>query len=770
MKKLYLFFILSYSILAQNAVLQGYVYDAITQEPLVSASIQILETKRGAATDINGKFEIKNLDVGDYRIRVSVVGYETRTIADIRLSNAKPFEIDIYLSEDVIQSEVIEVNAGYFNRIQEITTSKISLSREEIRRFPGGFEDVVRTVSTLPGISINTEQGRNDLLVRGGGPSENLFIINGLEIPNINHFGTQGSSSGTLSFINLDFIQNVEFSSGGFTAEYGDKMSSVMEIDLAKGRSDKLGGKTLISATQFGANIEGPLSKQSSFFFSARKSYLDIIFKANGFPFVPVYSDLNFSYSHQFSNNDQLFFLSVYAKDDIDKDNSDLENRIKNTTIMNNNQNQIINGLTYRRQLNSGYLDIIGSVNYLDYRFSQDDQDLREYFRSSSIEREYIAKINYLTSVSKKLTLRAGLSQKLINFSSRTTFADTINDQSGNRIARTDIGLSEKITDKFTETKRAAYFDIDYIASPSIEIKAGLRFDRYSYINEKNYLAPRFAAKFIFSDKFESKISGGTYYQSPSYIWTSNPLNKDLKALRNDMIVLSFNYFPKDDWKVTSEFYYKDYTDLPGGIQTNLNDYIVITNTGTGFGGQVNNFQGFGYFPMASKATGNAYGAELLIQKKYSETPYYGQFSLSYGKSELTAINGKTYPNQYDQRIILNLGAGYKMNRFWEFSGKFRLFTGTPFTPAYLPENNNGQLYKLPNEYLSERLGTGNKLDLRADRYFYYDHFTLILFLDIQNILNAEIPSRPRYDFFEKKIREPRAVRILPSIGVSFEF
>jgi outer membrane receptor for ferrienterochelin and colicin len=138
--------------------------------------------------------------------------------------------------------------------------SSTKLAAEEIRRFPGGFEDIVRTVATLPGVAVVNEGGRNDLLVRGGGPSENLYLINNIEVPNINHFGSQGSSSGALSFVNLDFIDRVEFSTGGFGARYGDKMSSVLSLGIRPGRSDRIGGEATISATQFGLNLEGPRS------------------------------------------------------------------------------------------------------------------------------------------------------------------------------------------------------------------------------------------------------------------------------------------------------------------------------------------------------------------------------------------------------------------------------------------------------------------------------------------------------------------------------
>ena len=212
------------------------------------------------------------------------------------------------------------------------------MSREEIRRFPGGFEDVVRTVSTLPGVAINASGGRNDLLVRGGGPSENLYIINNIEVPNINHFGTQGNSSGSLSFVNLDFVDNITFSTGGFKARYGDKMSSVLELKMTEGRNDRFGSKLLVSATQYGLNFEGPVTDRGNFIFSARQSYLDLIFKAAGLPFVPVYTDFNFLAHYDLSPRDKLFFLGLSAIDRVNRDQSSLENRVRNSALLDNTQ------------------------------------------------------------------------------------------------------------------------------------------------------------------------------------------------------------------------------------------------------------------------------------------------------------------------------------------------------------------------------------------------------------------------------------------------
>ena len=210
-------------------VITGEVLDAQTKEPIPSANVIIVGTTIGAATDINGMFEIPNVPVGIYAVRASVIGYQSNVRSDVVVSVARPFEIRFELLEASIELGEVTVTAEYFQKLPESPLSPQTQSSEEIRRLPGGFEDVVRAISILPGVA-QVDPGRNDLIVRGGAPSENLYVIDNIEVPNINHFGTQGASGGPLSFVNLDFVQNTSFSTGGFGVRYGDKLSSVLSI------------------------------------------------------------------------------------------------------------------------------------------------------------------------------------------------------------------------------------------------------------------------------------------------------------------------------------------------------------------------------------------------------------------------------------------------------------------------------------------------------------------------------------------------------------
>jgi hypothetical protein len=771
-----LFFVavFSNSILAQNTGdIKGFVLDEFSQLPLAGVNIELLNTTMGASTDIEGAFFINDVPDGVYNLKFSYIGYKDKFVSDVVVKSSKPTLLKIKLKEAAIESEAITVIGGFFEAENSTQPSVLSLNREEIRRFPGGFEDVVRTVSTLPGVAINTEAGRNDLLVRGGGPSENLFVVNNIEVPNINHFGTQGSSSGSLSFINLDFVEDVTFSAGGFGARYGDKMSSVLSLNTSLGRTDRIGGKALISATQFGLNVEGPVSNFGNFIFSARESYLDLIFKAAGLPFVPVYTDFNLIFNGKFENNDRINVLVLGALDRIDRDYSTEENKVTNAGILENNQNQWIVGLDYQKLLGKGIFDITLNANLYDFKFKQFDENRIEYFRSDSKENEFGVKLQYRFPVSKTSSLNAGISSKFISNTNQTVFADSIYDRSGNKISRGDLGLPAIIDNQPQAQKSAAFIEWDWLATSRIDINSGLRMDYFGFIDKAVTVAPRLSMKYKLTSDQAVKMSTGLYYQSPSYVWLNNSYNKKLKALKNHMSILSWEYLFRKDIRLSVETYYKSYSDLPTGTIPGVNDHVVITNTSTGYGGREDDFQSFGLFDLDSKASGKSYGAELLLEKKFSEIPCYGKISLTLGKSEFTAGNGKTYPGQYDQRFILNLSGGYILNDKWQFNGKFRYFTGVPYTPVYIPSQNPlkpGNIQNIPEEYLNSRLAAGHHLDLRVDRFFNFENWTLIVYTDVQNVYNYKIPLRPNYDFWKKKIDDSSSIGLLPSIGISAEF
>jgi hypothetical protein len=756
----------------ETGTLTGRVTDGHTQQPLFGVNVVVLDTDRGASSDADGVYTIRELPVGTYRIRFSYIGTKPRVVTDVVIKSASPTFVNVDLEPEPIEGQGITVKAGYFAAQQDPQPSLTALSREEIRRFPGGFEDVVRTVSTLPGVAINMAGGRNDIIVRGGGPSENLYLINNIEIPNINHFGTPGTTGGSLSFVNLDFVDDVSFSTGGFGARYGDKMSSVVALTLVRKRPERFESKWTVSATQYGFNVETPLRNKGALILSARKSYLDLIFKAAGLPFIPVYTDYNLLLNYDLTPRDRLFLIGFSAIDNVDRNQETLENRVFNAGLLDNTQYKGITGINYRRLLPAGYMDVTASVNLSRFRLSQVDQNRDFYFRSDADEWESALKLQVFRSLGKRVTVLSGLSFKRVRNDNHTVFADTIFDRSGNRLSPSGLGLPNDSSTNATGAKHSGFLEAEWAIHPRVTVNTGIRADYFDFIRSPWYWTPRASIKVNVFGRHSLRASTGIYAQSPSYVWTVNESNRDLRALKNRMAVLGWDFIPREDTRISLEAYVKRYSDLPAGTVPGVNDYLVLTNTGISFGGREDDFQSFGFYRRVPRGKGRSDGAEFLVQKKFSDTPFYGLFGLAYNRTEFTAPNGLTYPGQYDQRVIFNLSGGYIFNDKWEFSAKFRYFTGAPYTPVYRPSVNplrTGFIQNLPEEYLSARLGTGYQLDVRADRIFNFKRVTLIVYADVQNVTDFKVPMPPSYDFWTDKITNSAEIGILPSIGISLE-
>lgn len=749
--------IVSVNIYSQNGfgTISGQVREANTKLPLVAANIILIGTDLGAATDVNGNFFIKNVPSNTYQIRASIIGYRSQIKTDIIVQPGKVTQVDFELTAETIQLNNVEVRAEYFSRNILQPNSIKSFSYEEIRRSPGGFEDVVRALSILPGVA-QADAGRNDLIVRGGAPSENLYVVDGLEIPNINHFGTQGATGGPLSYINLDFVRETSFSTGGFSVMYGDKLSSVLSIDLRQGRNDRVGGKATISATQFGLNLEGPaLTENSNFIFSARRSYLDFIFKAAGFAFVPEYYDVLSKYEYKIDNKNSLSFLFIGAFDNVKFFNDTPEKRFDNSRILGSDQTQYATGLSYRRLFSNGFMNIYLSRNFTDFNSIQSDTLLNPIFKNISREEENNLKLDVVHKFSPTVEMNFGVSSKFIEFDSDILFPFFVT-SFGDTLSINSLNQSQNFF------KGASYINFNFLFFNRLITNVGVRFDYFDALNTKYYLSPRFSLSFPLTSITNLNFSTGIFYQTPSYIWLiADNSNRDLKSIKVNQYILGFDHQLNDDALLKVEGFIKDYSNYP---TSKKRPYLVLANTGAGFSGSDDNYSSFGLEPLVSSGFGISKGIEISVQKKLSDTPYYGIFSFTYAKTDFTSLDGIKRDGAYDQNWIINLSGGYKINKHWEVSTKFRFASGRPYTPF---QTNGTQLVA---DYNSRRLKSAHSLDLRVDRRWNFQGWSLITYLDIQNIYNQKNLSGIRWDRQKNQVDESSSIGILPSIGISAEF
>lgn len=730
----------------------GKVVDAITQQPIPGANVIIIGTDYGTVTDLDGKFLIDKIPVNIYQIRASSIGYKAEIKTDIMVMTSRPVQVDFQLNESPIELEQVVVTNEIFTRNPYELTSITNFNYEEIRRFPGGFEDVIRAVSVLPGVA-QADAGRNDLIVRGGAPSENLYLIDGYVAQNINHFGTQGATGGPLSYINLDFVKESFFSTGGFSVNYGDKLSSVLSINLREGRNDRLGGKLTISATQFGLNIEGPISNKSSFFFSARRSYLDFIFKSAGFSFVPEYYDVISKVDYNINAYNSISFLFVGAFDYVRFFNKDSESRYKNSRALGSDQIQYLTGLSYKYFFNKGFLKFSLNRNFADFNTSQRDSILNPIFLNDSREGENVLKSELVYKLTKKSEFSLGTEIKSIKFNYDiripqfvTSFGDTLTLNKNDRSRFHKIG--------FYLQYGGYYFN-------KLRITLGTRYDYFDALTNKSVFSPRFGLSYQLLQNTFINLSSGVYYQSPSYIWlTGNEKNKNLKHIRANHIIFGFEQLLREDINLKLEYFNKFYQNYPA---SELRPYLVLSNTGAGFSGADDNFSSFGLEPLVSQGKGNSNGIELSIQKKSSDIPHFGLLSVTYSKTKFSALDGISRIGSYDQSWIINLSGGYIFNERWQATIKFRYSTGKPYTP-FNPDGTQS----IAN-YNTKRLPPNHSVDLRIDRRWFFEKWVLITYLDVQNIYNRKNVNFIRWDPRNKKVDDTQSIGIIPSIGISAE-
>ena len=732
----------------------GKVIDKFTNEPLIGANVIVVGTNYGAATSIEGDYSISSLPPNTYQIKVSIIGYNSLIKTDISVMPGRPAQVDFELTTVAIELEGVVVQSDYFDKNPIEVNSTKGFNNEEIRRSAGGFEDVVRAVSILPGVA-QADPGRNDLIVRGGAPSENLYLIDGIPVQNINHFGTQGATGGPLSYINLDFVSNTTFSTGGFSVLNGDKISSVLTINLREGRKDKIGGKATVSATQFGLDVEGPVTDNSTFIVSARRSYLDFIFKAADFSFVPEYYDGFAKYDINIDNRNSLSFLLITAFDNVKYFNDTEDQRYDNSRILGSDQTQYATGLSYRHLFTKGFLDITLNRNYVDFNTQQSDSLLNPIFTNNSLEKENTIKADLTYKLFNTTELNIGSSVKLIGFEADVFVPEFIS-TFGDSIPTADLEVKDNYT------KFDAYTNFNFLLLNKLNINAGIRLDYFSPIKSKTYISPRFSASYRFSELTALTFSTGVYHQTPSYIWlVGNEVNLNLKNIRVNQYVLGIDQYFSADALFRIEGFLKDYFDYPASLRRT---YLIMANTGAGFAGSDENFASFGLDPLNSDGTGLAKGFEVSLQKKLSNTPYYGILSLTYSEANYKALDKVERIGSYDQTWIFNISGGYKISEDWEVATKFRYSTGKPYTPY---NSNGSQSVDLIN---SMRFPVSHSLDIRVDKRWFFSGWTLITYIDVQNIYNRKNITSVRWDFRTQSPEFNESIGILPSIGISAMF
>ncbi len=773
---------------AQTGIVKGKVTESGSGIPVEFATVAVDGTTQGAQTDAKGEFIIESLKAGLVNIKVSSIGFKTKTVYEIEVTNGKPQILSIEIEPSSQELSAVEITASPFTKMEESPVSMRTIGTNEIQRYPGGNRDISKVIQSLPGVGF-TASFRNDILIRGGGPSENKFYLDGIEIPVINHFATQGAGGGPVGLINVDFIREVNFYSGAFPANRGNSLSSIMDIRLKDGREDRWGGTLTLGSSEFAASMETPLNKKKSatLIASVRYSYLQFLFQALKLPFLPTYSDAQFKIKWKISPKDELIVLSLGALDQFKlnlKANETESQRFLLGTLPEQGQWNYSIGAKYTHYFDKSYLQVVASRNMLSNSFVKyvdNDKNLAKTFDYNSQESENKLRIEHTGRVSG-WKYNYGVNYEYARYYNRSSFSRVSTGELVPTLVQFESTLTMHKYGMFAQFSRSFFKD-------RLLFSSGIRFDGNSYNKSMaamaNQISPRVSLSYAVTDGFKLNFNTGYYHQLPAYTIlgyrdSANVLaNKsDLTYMRNVHVVLGAEYSFKWNARVSVEGFYKQYYNVP-----------FLTNDSVSLSNQGGNFGVVGNEPGKSQSKGRSYGMEVLYEQKLFKG-WYGIVAYTLFWSQFEDIRKKDYaPSAWDTRHIISITGGKKFKKNWEVGARWRMSGGAPFTPFDIAASTsiaawpfNRQAVINYAELNSDRLNWFHQLDIRVTKRWYFKKWSFELYLDIQNAYafapdqgatlivqtdanNLPIADPNRSGFAQYNLDRTRNRTVIPSLG-----
>lgn len=793
-----------------TGTLVGSVTDKITQEAIIGATIRLEGTQLGASTDVEGKFKLAGIPTKSYNVSVSYLGYATQTRFNIVITTGNANFVNFELETDAKSLGEVTISENKSVRIASAETplSVQNLSAQEIKANPGGNFDISQVITTLPGVGGTAASGafRNDLLIRGGGPGENVFYLDGVEIPVINHFSTQGASGGPQGILNVSFIEDATLSTSAFNARYDNPLSAVLQLRQRDGNPERFQGNFRLSGTEAAITTEGPIGKKTTFLASARRSYLSLLFTLFDLPIRPDYWDFQYKVTHKINAKTTFTALAVGAIDNF-KFALPKQATAENIYIFSSNplikQWNYTQGFTLKHLIENGFWNLTFSRNMFDnqldrFRENYDGQQRDESKRTLGVNSQEIEnKLRF--DVNKyvgnwKLSFGAGLQYVKYN---NKTFINTrpeIKDASGNVI-------QEAINLRFNSAIDFFKFGVFGQANRTffnnrVSLSAGIRADGNSFAshgaNLLNTLSPRLSTSVALAEKWKFNASIGRYYKIAPYTVlgfrddNNTLVNKNVPYIYNDHFVAGLEYVPTPTLRITLEGFYKKY-----------HNYLISANSGISLANQGGNYGIVGNERVTGGGKGETYGLELFVQQKLWRN-FFVVGSYTYFYSRFGGADGKLVASAWDNRHLLAITLGKKFRRNYELGVKWRFQGGSPYTP--FDETASRQNYLTIGEGTpdytrlnSAHLPNFSQLDIRIDKKWNFNKTTFDLYLDVTNLLARANPSLPSYTFKRKDdnsdfattdgqpvrldgsnaipyLLPPSAATVLPTIGFIFEF
>ena len=766
---------------------KGTVIDKSSRQPLEFINVMIVGLNKGGVTNAEGKFSIGQVPPGIYRLQASAIGYKTVTTPEYILST-RDLHIQIEMEENQTELEGVTVTAPPFRRDIESPVSLRIIGLQEIEKSPGANRDISRIVQSYPGVAFSPIGYRNDLIVRGGSPSENRFYLDGVEIPNINHFSTQGASGGPVGILNADLIREVNFYTGAFPTDKGNALSSVLDFKLRDGDMERNSLKATLGASEVSLASNGHLGKKTSYLVSVRQSYLQFLFDMLGLPFLPTFTDAQFKLKTRFDARNELTVLGLGGIDKMKLNTKadDEDNEYILSYLPKIQQETFTLGAVYRHYAGAHVQSVVASHSYLNNRntkYQQNDESDPDHLmlRLRSTEQNTQLRLENSSSFRNwKVTVGTSLDYSQY---SNTTFQKVYTDRAQTFDYHTYLGIM-----RWGLFGTVNYTSIDERFTASL----GLRADANNYSaamkDLSDQLSPRLSLSYQLTEHWSLSGNAGLYYQLPPYtalgFKNNNGLYANKYALRYMQVSqgsVGLNWRKGDTFEVSVEGFYKDYDKIPLSVA----DGIPLTCKGNDYGVIGNEL-------LTSTAQGRSYGAELLLKwliaKKLNLASSFTLF-----KSEYRTDKESEYiASAWDNRFIFNLRGTYNLPRHWSVGMKVSCIGGAPYTPYDADKsslvtawNAQGKPYYDYTRYNEERLPAFTQVDIRIDKTFYLKRCMLGFYIDLQNIAGSKLkqadvlmstgviknPDAPIAEqrYVMKSLKQESGT-LLPTLGITFEY
>ena len=758
---LLLTFLFSHGLSAQRVT--GTLVDAQSEMPLIGATVEVLlpEASRGTTTDADGRFTIADVPPGRQSLRLSYLGYESQTIPNILITAGKDVHLDFFLEESITDLETVTVSAGQsrgaVNEMSTISTQQFTA--EQVNRFAGGRADVSRLAGNLAGVAT-ADDSRNDIVIRGNSPAGLLWQLEGIPIPNPNHFATLGTTGGPVSALNPNLLASSDFSTSAFAAEYGNALSGVFDLRLRRGNRERyefMGQLGTFSGLE--AMAEGPIPGGGSFVASLRNSFVGLTETLGidiGTNATPDYRDFTFNLDFGNGKAGSFSLFGIAGTSNIDflaakVDSTDLfANPGRNSYarsyfgVVGLRHNLITGENTYLRTVISGNLQ--GNT----FREFAVDEELADDLIYSDVD-DRTTGINlksYLNSkLSTRTTLRAGVQADLKQL--RTLVDDRDGQPDRDEDGLPDLDRLRDFDGNFGILQ--AFGQARYRAGARWTLNAGLHL-QYFTLSEAFAVEPRLAAAYEANPALTLTAGYGRHSQVPALpvfffrdlATGRSDTNQDLGYLRADHYVVGAALNLGPVWKVKTEVYYQYLFDIPvDGYPSSFS----ILNAGADF-----------VFPergsLVNEGSGENYGVELTIDRTFRDN-WYLLLTGSVFESRYTGSDGVARNTAFNNEYVGNLLAGKEWPFGKERRHRFTLNTkltgsgGRYFSPIDLDASREAGV-DVRDEALAftERYAGYFRWDLKFGVQFNSasKKFSQSFFIDLQNLTNRENIFQDRYN------------------------